>query len=686
VDLTGVYDRLAAHGYRYGASFRCVTAVWRHGDDLYTDVQLPETVPAGGFGLHPALLDAAVHAGLLAGGGAGPIRVPFAWTGVDLHATGATRLRVRLSPTDRDAVSVTITDPAGRPVATVASLVTRPLPADPAAPAVRRGLLRPDWKAVETPPPRGTWTILAGDPAAPVDRLPVASDPASPSVGGTDVPGTEVLAVPAVGDAADIPGAVRELTATVLRALQRWQEEREPGGGRLVVVTTNATAPEPDLPAAAVWGLVRSALSEHPGRITLVDLDGTAASARALAPAVATGEPQLSIRDGQARALRLVPATPRDGRLDRSGEAVFGSVGNGVVLVTGGTGALGEVLLRHLVGERGVRRLVVVSRRGMAAPGVERLRDELAGLGAELRIVAGDCGDHEALAGVVAACGPELRAVVHLAGVTDDGVIASMTPERLAGVLAPKADAAWWLHELTEGLELSAFVLYSSASGLLGQPGQGNYAAANAFLDALATYRVARGLPAVSLAWGLWEQDGAGLGARLPAAARRRMGRTGIVAMTAAQGMALLDAALRDGAPVLAPILLDPAAPRADDPGLSPLLADLVAADRPAAGGAPPGEAPGAWRRRWAELPPQERRPALDALLRAELAGVLGYPDPAALPAEEPFVELGADSLTVTQLRNRLTALTGLRLPPTLLFDHPTLADLAAHLNTALAG
>ncbi|MEO3765811.1 type I polyketide synthase [Streptomyces sp. B5E4] len=362
---------------------------------------------------------------------------------------------------------------------------------------------------------------------------------------------------------------------------------------------------------------------------------------------------------------------------------------DGTVLVTGATGALGGLIARHLAGAYGIRHLLLAGRRGAAAPGMTELVAELEGLGAAVTVAACDVADREALAGLLAGvpAAHPLTGVVHTAGVLDDGVLASMTAERLRTVLAPKADAAWALHELTRDADLALFALFSSAAGTLGAPGQANYAAANAFLDALARHRRARGLPAVSLAWGLWEQPG-GMNAGLGETDRARLARAGSGALSETEGLRLFDAALGVTEAVSLPVKLDPAALRGRGDDVPPLLRDLV---QGAVGGSrrpvPEQAAPpaGALARRLAGATAAERRKTVLDLVCREAAAVLGHADAGALAPDEAFAELGFDSLTSVELRNRLARATGLRLSAGLLFDRPTPHALAEHLAALLA-
>ena len=361
---------------------------------------------------------------------------------------------------------------------------------------------------------------------------------------------------------------------------------------------------------------------------------------------------------------------------------------DGTVLVTGGTGTLGGLVARHLVTAHGARHLLLVSRRGEDAPGVAAFRRELAGLGAAVTVAACDITDRRALREMLAAvpAAHPLTAVVHAAGVLDDGLVGALTPERLHRVTGPKADAAWALHEETSDADLSAFVTFSSAAGLMGAPGQGNYAAANAFLDGLAQLRRAQGLPGLSLAWGFWE-EASGMTEHLGDAELRRLARNGVLPLPSAQGLALFDAALAaDHHGVLAPVRLSLPAlrARAADGALPPLLHRLagVGALRTAAGAASAG---GSLARRLAGLAPAQRRETLREFVRREAAAVLGYGGEAPLEADQAFRDLGFDSLTAVELRNRVNRATGLRLPVTLVFDFPTPRALAERLDTDLA-
>jgi polyketide synthase 12 len=353
------------------------------------------------------------------------------------------------------------------------------------------------------------------------------------------------------------------------------------------------------------------------------------------------------------------------------------------VLVTGGTGGLGGLVARHLVGEHGVRSLVLASRRGIEAPGARDLRDELLSLGARVEIVACDVSDREALRGVLEGVPDDspLGGVVHAAGALDDALIESMSDESVRRVFAPKAEAAWHLHELTEHLGLSMFVLFSSAAATMGAPGQGNYAAANAFLDSLAAYRRSRGLPGTSIAWGYWQQESemtSGVGESDVA----RMMRQGILPISPVEGLGLFDSARAGSDPVLVAMPIDMSAARAQArAGTLPVLMSglvRVATRRTIDGGT--------LARRLAGVPETERETIVLELVRGEVATVLGHSSPNAIDPDRAFKDLGFDSLAAVELRNRLNTTTGLHLPTTIIFDYPNTTHLTRHVREQVDG
>ena len=357
----------------------------------------------------------------------------------------------------------------------------------------------------------------------------------------------------------------------------------------------------------------------------------------------------------------------------------------GTVLITGGTGTLGALVAKYLVGQWGMRHLVLASRQGEAAPGAEELRAELAGLGADVRLAACDVADRQALADLLVSVPADhpLTAVVHTAGVLDDVVFTSLTSERLATVLRPKVDAAVHLDQLTGDLGLGMFVLFSSAAGVIGNPGQANYAAANVFLDALAAARRSRGQAATSMAWGLWAPDSGMTGQ----ADRGRLARAGAEAMPVAEALALFDQGVRSGEPLVVAARVDRGALRAqrDQGSLPAVMRRLVPRGGrpvPAAGEARTSEG---LADQLAGMAVTERRQALVNFVRKHAAAVLGHGSVTALDADRGFLDMGFDSLTAVELRNRLAAAAGLRLPATLIFDCPTPAALARWLNEQIS-
>ncbi|WTU23523.1 type I polyketide synthase (plasmid) [Streptomyces sp. NBC_00073] len=693
VPLDDAYELLQERGYHYGPVFQGLQAAWRQGDAVFAEVELPEQAheDAARFGVHPALLDAALHGSLLDDGpggaagdsnGASGVLLPFAWKGVRFHAVGATRLRVRIAPSGPDAITLDGADAEGLPVFSVESLVSRPgAVAEAAGGAVPGGALF----AVELQP------LAAAAAAAPLtwgrweadDRTRPAQD-----VLVLDDTDADTDAGAADGTSEDTTAHVHAATARALARVQEWLADERFADSRLLVVTRGAVAAPgegvTDLAGAAVRGLMRSAQAENPGRIVLADLEPGAPEST-LDPAVilAAAEPEVVVRGGALFAPRLVRATAA-----ATADETLRFDGPGAVLLAGGTGTLGHLVARHLVTVHGVRELLLVSRRGPEAPGADALHAELTALGADVTISACDLADPAEARDLLAR--HRVSAVIHLAGVLGDVTIGSLTPELLAGALRPKVDAAWNLHELTRGRDLTAFVLFSSVAGVLGNPGQGNYAAGNAFLDALAARRRAEGLSGQSLAWGLWATEGDagsvsgdGMAEELNNTDLQRMRRSGIGALSAAAGLALFEAATTSADPVLLPLALDLAALRAAD-DLPAQFSALVrrrarAAARTGARSATQGQV-------LAALPQKERRRALLDLVRGQVASILGHSSTAEVGPDRAFNELGFDSLTALELRNQLTTATGLRLTPTLVFDHPNAQAVADHLDTLLAG
>ncbi|WP_338682433.1 SDR family NAD(P)-dependent oxidoreductase [Streptomyces acidiscabies] len=956
VDLSGFYERVADAGYAYGPAFQGLRGVWRVGEDLVAEVELPRPAgPAAGFGIHPALLDAALHP-LLAGWDRDGVLLPFVWSGVSLWASEATAVRVRIVHLREDAVRVTVTDPAGGPVLDVAELRLRPTGAEQVRAAVGAdGLYELRWYPlpVTAVDDRLTWAAL--------EELTQDASPPDLVLTTVDTGGADELAV----------------TEGVLSTVQEFLAAPGLERSRLVVVTRGA---EGDLAGAAVWGLVRSAQSEHPGRFVLVDTEGEEAAVvvDAVRRALAVDESQVALRAGRlvmprwaragvsdevagpsgARVWRVVsgaagtfdavsavaceeealaagqvrigvhaagvnfrdvlialgmypdpdavmgtevagvvaevgpgvtwpvvgervmgmveggfgPWAVADARMvapvpdgwdmrqaagapaafltawyglvevaelragervlihaatggvgmaavrvaRRLGAEVFATAGpgkhavleelgideahrassrdlafaekfgrvdvvlnsltgefidaslqllgaggrfvelgktdvrepdgvaytavdlvadagpgklgemlgrlgevfasgalpvrawplgrvrdalrfmsraehtgklvldvpapvdpGGTVLITGGTGTLGGAVAEHLVRTGETARLLLVGRRGRADELVARLRD----LGAHVDVVAADVSEPGAVASLIAGIDPAhpLTGVVHAAGVLDNALVDAQDPDRLARVWAVKAGAARQLHEATRAKRLGMFVMFSSFAATLGTPGQANYAAANAYCDALAVSRRAQGLAGLSVAWGLWEAT-SGLTGTLSAADRARIDRYGIKPTGAARGCALLDAARRHGRPDLLALDLDVRTP---DAGQVPtVLRGLTApAARPVAASA---GAVADWPVRLAALTGEERVDLMTGLVRAHAAGVLGHADADAVRVDTQFKELGFDSLTAVELRNRLAAATGLKLPAALVFDHPRPRALAAHLAERL--
>ncbi len=747
IEVETLYDALASRGYEYGPAFQCLRAAWHvEQAEVFAEVSLTEGSHAqdGQFGVHPALLDATLHAlnGIPAienGGGDGrgstPIGMylPFAWSSVRLHGSaGASSLRARLTPLEDGGVSLAVTDEQGAPMLSIGALDMRPISAEQIGDVhdqLRRSLFSVQWTPLgraERGVPDRSWAALGTSEGAMVKALrgggsdialhesidelaeafaEAGSAPAIVLVDPAHVcrPGEQGLSGQGLSgqgpsgqgagassgasvDAKSMLETVRVSVNQTLRLIQAWLSEERLTDSQLVILTRRAIAvgggeDVEDLAAAPVWGLVRSAQSENPGRIMLVDVNGEDASWQTLVGAVELGEPQLALRGGQAFAPRLrttdttTPDAPShsgvsEGEISIDDEQMLERADTpsweGTVLVTGGTGALGSLLARHLVTEHGVKDLLLTSRRGERAEGAEQLVEELVALGARVRLASCDISDRDALRRLLTELPDDrpLGGVVHTAVVLDDGTIGSLDPEKVHNVLAPKLDGAWHLHELTRHMNISRFVLFSSAAGVFGNAGQGNYAAANAFLDALAAHRRAQGLPAVSLAWGPWENL-----AEAPTVVRASIERTGVAMLSNEDGLRLFDIACAQREALVIPIRIDAGALRAHmrNGVLHSLLRGLVR--MPAAGALAVRRS---LEQRLQGVPAEGRRDVVLELVLEETASVLGHASPRAIDPQRPFKELGFDSLTAVELRNRLTLATGLRPSTTVVFDYPT--------------
>ncbi|WEV29016.1 SDR family NAD(P)-dependent oxidoreductase [Streptomyces sp. 71268] len=717
VEVEGIYPRLAEGGLVYGPAFQGLRAAWRRGAEVFAEVRLPEPqhADADRFDLHPALLDAALHATML--DGVERVVLPFSFRGVTLHATGATDLRVRLTPTGPDTMSLAVADGRGAPVATVAALAVRPVDQRQLAVSgrpVADSLFQVAWHAVSADAPGagrvarcavvgvdglGVGPALLAAGCAVEAYASLADLARAVDEGNAGVPPVVVVPWPLSRDAdRHSADAASDAVVRMLGLFQEWVRDERFGDARLVLVTRGAVAVAPaaeggpaesvsDLAAASVWGMVRSAQAEHPDRFALVDLDADAGSQRVLADVLAGAEPQCAVRAGRVWVPRLERSRPP------ATAGAPASRSEGTVVITGGTGVLGSLVARHLVTHHGIRHLLLLSRRGPHAPNATQLHHQLTQLGATPTITTCDTSNPEQLATALATIPPQhpLTGIIHTAGTLHDALLTNLTPQHTHTTLQPKTHTAWHLHQLTQHTPLDFFILFSAAGGVLGSAGQANYAAANGYLDALADFRRGAGLPAVSMAWGLWEEVSEMTGG-LGEEGLARLRRAGVLPLSSADGLALFDLALGQDRPLVLPVRLDLAALRAR-PGARPALLRGLLGAAPSrtvassASTAPAGTGdsaePGATLA-LSGLPADERTHVLRELVRTQAALVLGYATADAIEDERGFLDAGYDSLRAVELRNRLSAATGLRLPSTLVFDHPTPAEVAGRLDELL--
>ncbi|WP_433683184.1 type I polyketide synthase [Nocardia sp. CA-119907] len=674
-------------GLEYGASFIGIDAAWRSGATVFSEVTLNQEVPAERFQLHPALFDMVMHAGMACliwpdhKSNPAEGKLLFRWGGTQFHTTSKVRtLRVMAVQRSSEAITVVAVDQDGTLVVSIDEVVMRSYDVQQfratlaGGRAARYGLR---WAAVGMPDgltPTMSAAVLGAAQVAGIDeRYPDLETLASAAT----VPDVVVWSEAAALHHDSQPSA-RDRVHAALRMVGGWLADERFAQSQLVVVTRRAAAlPDeaPDTASAAVWGLIRSAQTEYPERIVLLDADGSDGahvSADSIRAAMSTGETQVALRGDRVLAPRLEAVT--------SPAVENASFGSGTVLITGGTGGLGALLAQHLVTAHGVRRLLLVSRRGELADGAPELAAELSRLGAEVRVAACDVTDRDALRDLLFSLPTEhpLTGIVHAAGVLDDGTFHTLTSDQVDRVFAPKADAAWHLHELTRDMNLSAFVMFSSIAGMIGSAGQANYAAANSFLDALAVQRRAGGLPALSLAWGPWQQD-IGMTGALDRTAMSRLDRMGLAPLDRTDGLRLFDESLTTAEPVSALVHLDTDKLRLEA-HTGPVPAVLRGFVRARGRSATTSNGEASLGERLHGVAETKRRGVVLDLVRDNVAAVLGYGSADDIGPDRGFDELGFDSLGGVEFRNRLTKVTGLSLPSTLVFDYPTAGDIADYL------
>lgn len=680
ISSDAVYSRLHTLGYAYGPAFQGITTVSTDGGATQITAELPDTGEEYRAKIHPVLVDCALQ-GIPATqvDGAIGLRLPFSLAGIEVHRPAGARITASIKRLDADRFAVELTDETGACVMTLETVTMRTVTAERiAAVAGRaRGLLhRLKWTAVGTAVGRPALGDVV--PWDTVDEAGVAEG------------STVLLDTRALRRERELGRNAADLSSSVLAVLQQFLANFS-GREVLVVLTHLAVATTDhdaiDVDVAPIWGLVRSAQTENPGRFLLVDTDSASGDSSALVSgALAHGETEVAVRSGNfyARRLTRVPDSPPEVHRDAHRDSDESWPSCGTVLVTGGTGGLGAAVARHLVSEHHVRSIVLMSRSGPDHSQAGALRTELKGLGASVELVAVDVGDYHELSAALASLShlPPLSGVVHAAGVLDDGTVQSLRPDQVEAVMAPKAGGAWNLHLLTQHLGLEFFVLFSSLIGVVGGAGQANYAAANTFLDALAHHRRSASLPAVSIAWGAWATE-RGMAANLDERVRRGLHDNGFGELETHQGLHVLDIAIHLELPavVAAPLRLHDLAPSGRGGPLQGLWRDMLPdADTPRAGtnrrslrlGTP-------------EVSGEVRTREIKNTVARVIGDVLGIPASESLDMTRNFTELGLDSLGAINLRNALQAETDIELSPTLAFDYPSPTALAAHIDASLA-
>jgi acyl transferase domain-containing protein/thioesterase domain-containing protein/acyl carrier protein len=684
LDIELAYERLEEAGFEFGPAFRCLRAAWQSGEDLLVEVDLGEETTD--FGLHPALLESATRAGfgLSAAAGEAPV-LPLTWRKVRLEKPKATALRFRITGEGSD-VGLMAFDHGGELALSVGSVSARPVERAQLTAARRdRSLYGFEWSPIDRTlvAAEGLMATLGSVECGDLEATFYSDLPALLEAieNGAPVPETVLVGFEPAGEVGpELPEEARARTEQALELVHAWVAARSLGDARLTFLTRGALATHegdrPDLTTAPLAGLVHSACSEYPARFALIDVDDAALSVDSLSRAIDAGaiEPQVAVRRGGLLVPRLI-------RAPVAGEGT----GNEpldpekTVLITGGLSGVGALVARHIVAKHGARHLLLVSRQGPQASGAAELGAELRELGAEATIAACDVADRDQLKSLIESIPSErpLGAVVHSAAVLDNCAFESLDPQRLERVMLPKVDASWHLHELTKAMEISQFLVFSSIAGLLGSPAQANYVAANRFLDALAAYRQAEGLPATSMAWGGWGQQST-LIEPMQEADRARLERFGFTMISPERGLDLFDLARTRGEPLLAPVGFDRTALRAlAEAGFLPeILSGLVDV-------APSNEVrAGSLADRLEGIPKDRWEATVLDLVRDHAAAILGHSSKDDVGPDLILQELGFDSLGTVELRNRMITSTGISMPIMALADNPTPAGIAQYVLT----
>jgi acyl transferase domain-containing protein/surfactin synthase thioesterase subunit len=693
LDVAATYESLKrAFGLEYGPSFQRLKSLSKGEGEALADVEMNDSIDAKGYGLHPALVEAAArtlaHALCPEADG---VFMPVEFKGVDLYQSAAfsatAHARLCAAPrADEVRLGLTLSDSTGAPIASVSEVTFRRVDPSVLEHDSTKSNIQPfyriEWRAAEAAAHGGSlagrWLVVgAGDHAealaAELAAMGARSEIVSVRMLREAGLAEHVVCLWEVGPEAEAAIRGATLGLAVVQALAGAAQ-----APRLWWVTRNAVAvvrgdevrPGP----STLWGLGRTIMQEHPElRCTLVDLSPEASAARALTRELAAqdDEAEVAWRHEQRHVARLVRA-PRERA--PSGDSSAPLRTDGTVLITGGLGALGLEAARSFA-RLGVKHLVLIGRRGLDTPGAPQAVAELEALGTSVTVAAVDVTNRDALSRVLASVplSHPLRAIIHAAAVLDDGLLSEQTPERFARVMAPKVGSAWNLHLLSLPLRLDRFVLFSSLAGTLGSPGQGGYAAANAFLDALASHRQAGGLAGLSLAWGPWEARG--LTAKLDSNQRARLARQGIGMLSASEGPRLFEEAIARPEAELVVAAIDlPVVATGAGAAVAPVWRALVR--QPALH----SSSKSTWAREFARLPTHERLAALTEVVRAEVANVLSLPSSAAVPVDAPLQDLGVDSLMALEIRNGIGHRTGMTLPAPLLLHRASADAIAKNL------